>query len=281
MGLLYSRLLIILNEEQQDSTFYHIATVMLQMMDVLGTLSINELAQACGVSMSTISRFVRYIGYEDYSDYLGAIPRGDNSDDYAFSYVPNVMGYIDEVGLDGFVDTVLADMRATYEQLDWEAIDRLVVDLYTHEHVGIFGLMYSETAAIDFQSKLSHFNKFVVTNLSDIKQEEYIRQADENTLIVIFSDSGMFMDSYQDVFILSSKEFPQRVRAKFVVITANPEAANDPRVSYCVLFQRTQKVSTHREVYSMLTDIIAYRYRDYARRMGHTAIGEPETSPSE
>lgn len=42
MGILYDRLLILLNESSSDSTFYHIALTMLQNMKLLHSLAINE-----------------------------------------------------------------------------------------------------------------------------------------------------------------------------------------------------------------------------------------------
>ena len=41
MGILYDRLLILLNESSSDSTFYHIALAMLQNMELLHSLAIN------------------------------------------------------------------------------------------------------------------------------------------------------------------------------------------------------------------------------------------------
>ena len=56
MGILYDRLLILLNESSSDSTFYHIALAMLQNMELLHSLAINEVADLCRVSKSTISK---------------------------------------------------------------------------------------------------------------------------------------------------------------------------------------------------------------------------------
>ena len=63
MGILYDRLLILLNESSSDSTFYHIALAMLQNMELLHSLAINEVADLCRVSKSTISKFIRALGY--------------------------------------------------------------------------------------------------------------------------------------------------------------------------------------------------------------------------
>ena len=50
--------------------------------------------------------------------------------------------------------------------------------------------MFSETAALDLQIKLSYKKKIIVTNLNDMKQEKFIEEAGEDTLLIIFSDPG-------------------------------------------------------------------------------------------
>lgn len=50
-----------------------------------------------------------------------------------------------------------------------------------------------------------------------------------------------------------------------MVITSNPKVEKDPRVAYCVRYQKTSELCTHRIVYAALTDIIAYKYREYMK----------------
>ena len=84
--------------------------------------------------------------------------------------------------MDDYFHTIQEDLKAAYENLDWEAIDRFVEDLVRYEKVAAFGLMFSETAAVDLQVKLGYNGKFIVTNMNDSKQIEYLRNADEDTL---------------------------------------------------------------------------------------------------
>lgn len=265
MGMLYNRLLIVLNEENQDSIYYHIAITMLQHIEEINSLSIGELAELCAVSKSTISKFVRYIGYEDFADFRYATVFRDNKYGYSFSYVNNVMHYMEEHSLDAFIQTVQRDIAATYQVLDWRAVDRLVEDLAGHQYVAAFGLLFSETAAMDLQSKLAYNKKFIVTNINDLKQDRYIQNAGQDTLIIIFSDSGEFLDKYSQIADFADKRACSRTKAKIVVITSNPKVEKDPRVAYCVRYQKTSELCTHRIVYAALTDIIAYKYREYMK----------------
>lgn len=265
MGMLYNRLLIVLNEENQDSIYYHIAITTLQHIEEINSLSIGELAELCAVSKSTISKFVRYIGYEDFADFRYATVFRDNKYGYSFSYVNNVMHYMEEHSLDAFIQTVQRDIAATYQVLDWRAVDRLAEDLAGHQYVAAFGLLFSETAAMDLQSKLAYNKKFIVTNINDLKQDRYIQNTGQDTLIIIFSDSGEFLDKYSQIADFADKRACSRAKAKIVVITSNPKVEKDPRVAYCVRYQKTSELCTHRIVYAALTDIIAYKYREYMK----------------
>lgn len=262
MGMLFNRLLIILNEEDRNSTNYHIALLMLEHIEDLQTMSIGQLAALCDVSKSTVSKFIRYIGYEDFSDFRYAAVFRDNKYRNDFNYATNVMEYIAQNSLDSYLLTVLQDITATYQSLDWASIDRLVDDLIQYRHVGAFGLMFSETAALDFQTKMCYLKKFIVTNINDVKQEQFIEQAGEDTLIIVFSDSGEFLDKYIRIPDFLNKTAFSKTRAKVVVITSNPKVQDDPRVAYTILYQKTRSMTTHRIVYGILTDIIAYKYRE-------------------
>lgn len=267
MGILYNRLLIILNEESADSTYYHIALVMLNYIDELESLSINELADLCSVSKSTISKFVRFIGYEDFSDFRYAVPFRDNRyDDSSYNYVVSVMEYIRKNSMEMMVRAVQEDIQDTFEKLDWKTVDRLVRDLYQYENVGMFGLMFSESAAMDFQVKLGYNKKFVVTNINDAKQAQFIQNAGEDTLIIIFSNSGEYINQYHHIEDFAHKRIFSKTRGKVVLITSNKQMADDPRISYCLFFQRGHSLCSQQAVFAVLTDILAYKYREYVKK---------------
>lgn len=268
MGMLYNRLLIALNEEDPESTYYFIALTMLQHLEELGELSIGQLAELCAVSKSTISKFVRHIGYEDFADFRYATDFREDKYGLGYTYDRNVMGYIESRSLDAYLLTVQHDIIATYQSLDWDAVDRLVRDLAQYQKVAAFGLLFSETAALDLQMKLVYSKKFIVTNLNDLKQDNYIESAGEDTLIIVFSDSGGFLDKYPQIADFSYKLAFSKTRARVVLITSNPEMERDPRVAYCVRYQKTSELCTHRIIYGILTDIIAYKYREFIAKQG-------------
>lgn len=267
MGILFNRLLNLLNSEDPQSTYYHIAFIMLQHTCQLQNLSINELSELCCVSKSTISKFIRHIGYEDYAEYRYAAVIEYNKYNLEQTYVRNVMEYLDAHSPDSYMLAVYQDISATWKNLDWDAVDRLVRDLAAYKRVGAFGLMFSETAAINLQIKLAKTQKYVFTNLNDLEQDSFIREAGPDTLIIVFSNSGEYLNRYQRIEDFTDKHSFSKTRAKIVVITSNKKVASDPRVSYCIFFEQTSALTTHHIMYQILTDMIAYRYWEYIRRL--------------
>lgn len=266
MGVLYSRLLIILNENSADSTFYHIALIMLENMQQLSTLAINEVADLCCVSKSTISKFIRELGYADYAEFRVAAEFEDNKYRNSYNYINDVIGYLSRHTPEEYAHQLAQDIEATYAQLDWTAIDHLAQDLIKYKKVMAFGWMFSGTAAMDLQVKLGYCGKFIVTNASDIKQMQGIARADAETLLIIFSDSGQYMNRYATIDDFYQKDILSTTKAKIVLITSDAQMAHDPRVAYSILFRHTSEVHTHRVTYPLLTDLVAWRYRELTHR---------------
>lgn len=262
---LHRRLLYVLNDNLPGSTWYSIAMTMLQYYGALDTVPIEEMASLCSVSKSTVSKFVRSLGYEDYRSFQKQAAINLNWSYRGNYFAANVMRYIEENSTDAYIDAVLRDIRMTYELLDWNTMDRLAEDIYRHEKVAAFGWDFSETAALDLQTKLRDYQKFVVTNLDDQKQAEYIRNADEKTLLIIFSDSGEYVQRPEKTDPARAHWAFDGFKGNVVVITSNPEAEKSPLVDYCLIYRHCRNVHTHRILYAVLTDLLAYRYRMYIR----------------
>lgn len=270
MGILYDRLLILLNESSSDSTFYHIALTMLQNMELLHSLAINEVADLCSVSKSTISKFIRALGYEDYAEFREAAKFQDNKYKNRFNYIEDVMGYLKNHTPEQYARQMAQDLCTTEAELDWTAIDRLVDDLIHYKNVFALGMMFSGTAAMDLQIKLGYCGKFIVATLDDIKQTRNIARADADTLLIVFSDSGQYLNRYDTIDDFYHKDIFNTTRAKIVLITSDETMAHDPRVAYSILFRRGDEVHTHRTAYPFISDMIAWRYREAIHKKPET-----------
>ena len=266
MGILYDRLLILLNENGQDSTFYHIAVVMLQNMELLQSLAINEVAELCCVSKSTISKFIRALGYEAYSEFREGARLEENKYHVSYNFSVDVIRYLESHTVQEYTQEIARDIQLTSQQLDWDAVDRLADDLLHYKKVFAMGMMFSGTAAMDLQIKLGRCGKFIVATRNDIKRMENVANADEDTLLIVFSESGQYLNRYDVIEDFYHKDIFNNTKAKTVLITSDEEMANDPRVAYSILFHRGENVHTHRTVYPFVTDMIVWRYHERVHR---------------
>lgn len=258
MGILINRLIVLLNESEEGSTNYQIAFIMLAHINELGTMGINDIAQLCAVSKSTVSKFVRELGYPDYSDFRYALQFEHNRYRPSHTFVSDVLGYLDAHSCEEYAEAVAHDILENARRLQAPPLERLAGDIVATQKIAAFGLMFSETAAVDLQTKLGRIGKFIVTTTSDLKQFQYVKRAGAETLIILFSDSGGFMDRYEMIDKETGRSVFQDTKARLVMITANEKMAADPRLDYIVPFYRGSEVHTHREIYPLLTDILVY-----------------------
>lgn len=260
MGILLNRLLIILNDSDSASTDYHIARTLIQNFYELHLLSIGEVAGLCSVSKSTISKFIRNLGFEDYADFRASSVFEENKYGFALNYNQNIAEYIDKNGLEDYINCIENDIRDFRTFYDIGAIRELAHDLIVYKKVAAFGLLFSEIGAMDLQMKLAYNGKFILSILNDIKQDHYIRSSDENTLIIIYSNSGGYIERYQLSEFQEAKNYAD-IRAKIVLITSNKEMRRHPAVDLCICHRHLSSIQSHSVLFPLINDAIIMEYR--------------------
>lgn len=261
MGLLIYRLMILLNTAEPSSTQHHIAQTLLEHLDEIDTLSISEMAALCMVSKSTLSKFAKDLGFDSYIELKDLSPFIENRYNFDQNYLSNIVSALHSNGMEFYLDAVQKDITSLRSNLDMEAIDRLARDLVHYQKVAAFGLLFSGTAALDLQGKLAYSKKFIYTSQSDQQQEEFILQADEETLLIIFSNSGNFITKYQMSEVGAKKKVFAKTRGKVFLITSNPDMVRHPDIDDCILFEHTTFIQTHSILYQIIMDLVVLRYR--------------------
>ena len=257
MGMLLNRLLIILIEEDMHSTRYHIALTMLEHYWDIQKMTIDEMAGLCAVAKSTVSKFCRSIGFGSYQELKNSVPRNSFNRQ---TYDKMNLSYMENHGAGEYIDRLASDVAAQQALAEDPNVDRLAVDLTRYGKVAAFGLMYSETAAIDLQSKLAYDQKFIYTAMRDDKQHEFISSAGEDTLIIVFSYSGDYLRRQQLAQGAVRKNVFRESRARLVCITANPQVEKDDLADYCITMPNPSGLTTHSVLYPIVTDLIALKY---------------------
>ncbi|MBW9150198.1 MurR/RpiR family transcriptional regulator [Clostridium sp. CM028] len=265
MGVLLNRLLTMLNDSPPKSTDYHIVLTLLMNFHSLYDMTISEVAKLCIVSKSTISKFIRSIDFEDYASFRTAAAFKQNKYGFKLNYNQNIAEYIEEKGMDSYLEIIHKDIEECKKFIDMNKIDELAKYLIKYKKVASFGLLFSEIATLDLQTKLAYNGKFIITNLNDVKQDQFINNAKEDTLIIIFSNSGSYMQRYQLSEFQITKSF-LNTKAKIVLITSNKEMEKLGKVDLCINFKHTTNVQTHSIIFQLINDYITLRYRQLTRK---------------
>lgn len=261
MGSLIIRLLTIINTEDIHSTNHHIAKTFLKYYDQIKTNSIDEMARLVNVSKSTLSKFAREIGFDSYIHLKDEAKFSENKYQNKYNYLSNIESYMTSNDYEDYFDMIKEDIVCLKDNVDLSAIDRLVEDLMRYKEVAIFGLLFSESAAIDLQYKLAYNHKFTTTYQDDLKQEEYIRNADEDTLLIILTNSGNFLREQQTSPGKPPKRYFEHTKAKNFTITSDKNILNLDYVKDALIYFESSGLQTHYILYQILFDLIVTRYR--------------------
>ena len=186
MGILLVRLIDVINEYSEDSTFYSIAYTMLLNFDNLQNLSINDVANLCQIAQI----------------------------------------------------------------------------IYQYPKVTAFGTLFSQLGALDLQYKLAYNHKFIMSYVNDVKQDEYLKNNSEQGVVIIYSNSGNYLNKYQLSSFDEKKKYDYKNK-KVILITANEMMVNHPDVDICLVYQHLSKLQTHSYIYPLINDLIVAEYRSF------------------
>lgn len=235
-------LLSTLNGEPKDSNNYRIAKYIIEHIHEMENCTLSSLAEKCYVSNSSISRFCRDIGLGDFNELRTQLAR------FPLSYLHakdkfNFLEFDEQSMSRSFILSIMDNLNALMEtsHLD-ERIDQLTDEILNYQSVAAFGYMNSENVALNLQYNLQTNAKPLFTSIKFINQTEYIASADENTLIIIFSESGSYFNrafKRENPFhtigkkpriwmITSSKEPHQAYIDEYIIYNSRNDFASHP-----------------------------------------------------
>ena len=256
------RLLNLRNNTGNDSTDSHIAEVILENINEIDKLSIEKVAELCSVSKSKLSKFVKALGFDDYKEFRDLVKNEKHRSGY-YGYEDKMpMGRsIAEEGWEKYFSILHKDLDCFADRKDKGAVQGLAAAMHEHREVAAFGSVYSQTVAIDFMYRMAEEGKYIRTYTYDMVQEEYLKNMDADTLVIIFSNSGQYL--YGDGMRRNGyfKTYLKRTKAEIALITSNEEAARDPIVKYPVLYSFSTDVHSHPLIERLVMEMIISEYR--------------------
>ena len=181
-------LLSTLNDEPKGSNNYKIAKYMIENMRDLEEYSLTDLAQACYVSNSSISRFCRDIGLKDFNALKNQIAKFSVESarlKRKFDYEK----YESSSMFQSYVKNVISNLNYFLENDIEKQINTLVQEISSYQKIAAFGYMQSESVAcnLQFDLQISKIRQTILLTLMKIILLLFF-QNQEPILIVFFQE---------------------------------------------------------------------------------------------
>lgn len=241
-----------LNTEELGATDYRIARFMLDNIRNIQHYTISQFAKECFVSNSSVSRFCRTIGFNEFSELKGQLYKVADVSQTKFCFSGKEHSQL----LTAYVDAVTSNLEKLKNSLDMAAINTLVQEIHAYPKVAAFGSLQSHQVALNLQADLFSSNKIIDTNIKFSDQLHYMNQADEKTLMIIFSKSGEYF-SRATAHNLSFKTVKG---PKIYLITDNARLVKPKFVDSLITFESNQDYAAHPYPLEVVKSLIAMEY---------------------
>ena len=249
-------LLSTLNDEPKGSNNYKIAKYMIENMRDLEEYSLTDLAQACYVSNSSISRFCRDIGLKDFNALKNQIAKF--SVESARLKESLTMKNMNLINVSIICKNVISNLNYFLENDIEKQINTLVQEISSYQKIAAFGYMQSESVACNLQFDLQTSGKLIFSCFNIKDQADYITDADENNLIIIFSESG----TYFDRIFPRAKPFKSNKKKPKICMITSDQSIEYPFVDFYIRYNSKGGYASHPYPLQLISDLICIRYSE-------------------
>lgn len=252
MAKIRSSLTSIMNTEEVSSTYYRIAHYLLTNNYLVTRISIQDVADNCYCSKSTISRFCRKLGYDDFYELnLDLYTSSQKSQDKFNKYINGTLNDICNL----YFHDVLSCIQSANENIQQDDIQYMVHEIQRHTYVGIFGNLQSQAVAENFQMDLGLCRKIIVSSSLPQNQKTYIEQAGRDTLIIIISCSGDYFRNHIDL-----SKYNKDDRPKFILLTTNKAMLNNQLYDKILYFPSEKNYASQPRIINIFLNLVAIAY---------------------
>lgn len=178
-----------INFEERDTAYTVVAKYIITHLDQVVEMKLEELAEACYVAPSTISRFCRNFGYSNYTQFRLILQKSifDAQKRKAAvrfplkkysSYREQLVDYSHMIG-QGLLDFT--------ENVDIQQLEKFAQLLREYEDILFVDISYALMYAHNLQASLAIQNKFIKCYMSQDRQIGAMKLLKQNSLIVAFA----------------------------------------------------------------------------------------------
>lgn len=258
MKNLFYRLLIYLDSANETDTNYNIAWYMAHHISEVSHMGISKLASECFVSPATISRFCRTLGYENYA-HLKQECAWFRSPSRKFNNLINVpldmMKDHPKESTEYYSQQIITSLQQLSSYLDWNVIDEVLKLIHDSENVAFFGIQFSHSAALHFQTDLLMLEKFTMAYMEQNRQIQCAKELDENSVAIILTVGGHILQGSQKLMTYIKKS-----NAKIVVITNDGNFDSDFKPDYVIEIGNPQYKKTGKHNLLTTMELMSLRY---------------------
>lgn len=234
--------------EKNGSTNCMIATYILEHLEEVQSMGIKDMAHACHVAVSSVSRFCKEIGLRDFvelKELLLSTTLSFEEQSHSLSFQQRIEDYGTKIN---------ESIQLVQKSIDGLKVIELCEDIKKYHRVGIFGLLKAGSVAINLQGDLLMLGKQVYTNISYTQQIQYITSANKNDLIIIFSYTGSYFD-YQDLRAMKKK-----LNAPKIWMISSQKRDYPDFVDEVISFESLQDQASHPYQLQFIASLIAQEY---------------------
>lgn len=240
----------VLDQCSEDSPDYRIAYYLLQNCYISDKISIQDVADNCFVSKSTVSRFCRQIGYHEFQELNQGLFQAYVRSNY-IKFAP----YMQQPDVDSYLNEIQACIDTLRGQISAADVGSVVMDLLTHPRVGLLGKMQSNTVAIDLQHDLCVSHKIVTAPIMPENQLSFIENSKENTFLFVISCSGTYFRGF-----LQEDTFSGRKKPKITLLTNNPAMKGNPIYDNVIVLPLEDTYAKHPFGLKLFCNLVAINY---------------------
>jgi DNA-binding MurR/RpiR family transcriptional regulator len=242
-------LLATLNSEPVGTNDYRISRFILSNLKEMHKYNISQLAKACFVSNSSVSRFCRKIGFRDFNELKHQFFQWTDIADTKFMFV----GRREEALKDSYIDSIIKNLQLLKESIQETELQQLAKDILTYPKVAAFGSLHSQSVVLNLQTDLLTSGIVMDTRSRFQEQLEYIEDADNETLILLFSRGG----SHLKRFLIHDLELSKNNRPKIVMITANRGFRNNKYIDQFIYYDEKEGFTAYPYAFEAIKGILA------------------------
>lgn len=173
-----------------------IAEYILKNLHSIQNMTISDLAFETFTSTASISRFARSLGCKNFNEMKKGLEPPKGMDSRRMHPDPKGM-FMDFTKKDPFanyIDRIIQSLKDMEEKLSMDDVDALVKAIRETENVYFYAMSIPNLLAQNLQSNLLYAGKFVYSYDSGKSQLEAARTCPEDSLAVVFSMNGTFME---------------------------------------------------------------------------------------